>query len=451
MASQHLIDRYYSLPLAAQNALITGVGASIELTRYGRQLSRLIREIEPLAEAPIEIAQQAGLKHLNLALERVRRAPSQYAGLGLPDINRVQGLADLTEFPLMDKETVRRWLAETEIGRSSRTSRTSGTTGKGLIFPTTREAINRQWATWWRYRNRHGIQRREWCAFFGAKRILPIDNFEPLPARIDQAGRRVIYSSQHLDQRTALPILEDIAQRGISWIHGFPSSISRLAELAKEVGFDHERLSVKWITLGAEQVHARANKGILDGLGRMPLQHYGMAEGVANISECQRGRLHIDEDFSFVELLSVGQNEYEIVGSNPWNWRTPFLRYRTGDRCTVESSSICECGRTGRIVTSLLGRDDDYIELADGRQARRLDNVFLGHVKIRRAQFFQTTRAAVTIRIECDPTWSSEDSEALAKTASQFLGGDMRISLARVDEIPPSSTGKHQLVIREIK
>ena len=36
--------------------------------------------------------------------------------------------------------------------------------------------------------------------------------------------------------------------------------------------------------------------------GVLPLEHYGMAEAVANVSMCPSRRLHVDEDFAATEL-----------------------------------------------------------------------------------------------------------------------------------------------------
>jgi len=54
--------------------------------------------------------------------------------------------------------------------------------------------------------------------------------------------------------------------------------------------------------------------------GLRPIQHYGMAEGVANISQCENGKLHVDEDFAAVECLPIdegGESDcYKVIGTN---------------------------------------------------------------------------------------------------------------------------------------
>ena len=85
----------------------------------------------------------------------------------------------------------------------------------------------------------------------------------------------------------------------------------------------------------------------------------GLAEAVANISECERGRLHVDEDFAAVEFVpeQTGRR-HRIVGCNFTNLATPLLRYDTGDLAVLDDDG-CDCGRPGRVVASVDGRQED--------------------------------------------------------------------------------------------
>ena len=93
----------------------------------------------------------------------------------------------------------------------------------------------------------------------------------------------------------------------------------------------------------------------------MPLQHYGMAEAVANISECEHDQLHVDEDCAAVEFIPNSDGPgYKIIGTNFTNLATPLLRYDVQDLVTL-TNVTCSCGRPGRVVASVDGRAEDYI------------------------------------------------------------------------------------------
>lgn len=109
----------------------------------------------------------------------------------------------------------------------------------------------------------------------------------------------------------------------------------------------------------------------------------------ANISQCLEGFLHVDEDFAAVEFLPAGGDQYRIVGTNLSNLAFPLIRYDTGDLATL-TDAICECGRPGRIVEHLDGRQEDYVVTRSGAQLGRIDHIFKDMINIREAQIRQS-------------------------------------------------------------
>ena len=143
---------------------------------------------------------------------------------------------------------------------------------------------------------------------------------------------------------------------------------------------------VRWVTVGGENLLKGQEEVMTRAFGIRPLQHYGLAEAVANISQCERGRLHVDEDFAAVEFLPEESGQgHRIVGCNFTNLATPLLRYDTGDVVTIDEQG-CGCGRPGRVVAAIDGRREDYVELGNGARVGRMDHVFKDMTNIREAQ-----------------------------------------------------------------
>ena len=63
------------------------------------------------------------------------------------------------------------------------------------------------------------------------------------------------------------------------------------------------KLNIKKISLGAENLSLFQKTLIQKAFNVNPIQHYGLAEGVANISELENGRFRVDEDYSIVEFI----------------------------------------------------------------------------------------------------------------------------------------------------
>ncbi|MGB5948797.1 MAG: hypothetical protein WBG82_05715 [Parvibaculum sp.] len=115
---------------------------------------------------------------------------------------------------------------------------------------------------------------------------------------------------------------------------------------------------MEWITLGAENSLAHQKHQIQTAFGITPVQHYGMEEGVANISEHPDHTLRIDEDFAAVELVpSDMPGLCKVVGTNFSNPAFPLLRYNVGDLVSANESPA-RSGAFRRIIRTLDGRTE---------------------------------------------------------------------------------------------
>jgi len=237
----------------------------------------------------------------------------------------------------------------------------------------------------------------------------------------------------------------ELRRRRPPWLHGYPSLLSLLAAYLLEQNIDLE-YKVRWITTGAENLLPQQADLIMHAFGQRPRQHYGMAEAVANISECEFGALHVDEDFAAVEFIpSSAGPDCKIIGTNFTNLATPLLRYDVQDIATL-SNNRCACGRTGRIVESLDGRLDDYVILRNGAYVGRMDHIFKDLVNIREAQIVQNEPGVVLLRIVPRASYTAVDEELLRKETTKRLGAETTIFIEYVENLPRSSTGKLRFV-----
>jgi phenylacetate-CoA ligase len=323
---------------------------------------------------------------------------------------------------------------------------TSGTTGAGLVFFTTLDAIRDQWAAWWRYRMRHRLAITTWAATFAGRSVVSGNDDDPRPWRTNWPGRQVLFSQYHLRPDTASAYANALATMDLTWFHGYPSFVADLARLIGDLGLPRPRPRV--ITLGAENVLHSQARIIREIFGVDPIQHYGLAEMVANASECPAGRLHIDEDFAAVELLQSADGACRIIGTSLQNFAMPFIRYDTGDLAR-SLPTPCGCGRPGRVLESIDGRAEDLLELKDGTRVGRLDHLFKDAVRIAEAQIRQTTPGRCTIAVVPREGYGPADRDALLLECRERFGDRLDVDLEIVAEIARGPRGKHRLVVRE--
>jgi phenylacetate-CoA ligase len=452
-----LMDIYRSLPITLQNIACSLEGWRVKHQRRGGAFPRLLAEAEDRASWSDSDMQAYRDKRLRSFIEHVANTVPYYQrkftewSVAPSDIRTLEDLKRLPILTKRESQDNHQAMISDAVPPGKRImAHTSGTTGGGLKFVTTRSALQERWAIWWRYRRWHGIHLDTWCAYFGGQSIVPRSQESPPYWRYDYPGRRILFSGYHMAPYALGAYVEELRRRQPPWLHGYPSSLSLLGgyliDTEEALGY-----SVRWVTTGAENLLPGQAELIERAFGVRPRQHYGTAEGAANFSECEKGNLHVDEDFSAVEFLPNPDGPgLRVVGTAFLNPATTFLRYDVGDIVTL-SEKGCPCGRPGRIVESIDGRKEDYVILDDGTRIGRLDHIFKDMVTIRESQIVQRQPGAVIFRIVRGRGYGESDEEHLLQEARKRLGSNMDIRINYVDNLPRSDNGKLRFVISEIE
>ncbi|MBN2474001.1 MAG: phenylacetate--CoA ligase family protein [Pirellulales bacterium] len=453
----HLENVYQQLPTFLQNVACSLIGWQIQRTRFGPGFRRHLR----LAEERAGWSKDRLLAYRDQQLQAFVR----YCAASVPyyqdlfkqhgvDPQQIRTLEDLQQLPVLTKQQVQCRCPKPPADRIPRkqrlTAHTSGTTGSGLRFTTTLDAVQQQWAVWWRYRRWHDIQPDTWCGYFGGRSVVPLSQRRPPFWRRNVPGRQILFSGYHLSPENAPFYLAELRRRRPPWIHGYPSLLALLAayllDSRGDLGYQ-----VSQITVGAENLLPQQAALIERAMGRRPKQNYGMAEAVANMSECECGRLHVDEDFAAVEFLpnSAGPGCH-VIGTNFSNPATPLLRYDTQDLATV-SDEPCPCGRPGRVVGEIDGRREDYVVLKGGARLGRLDHIFKDLVNIREAQIHQRQVGAITLRVVRGQAYGPADEQRLLQETRQRLGEQTEVTIEYVDALQRSASGKLRVVVSDLE
>lgn len=448
---------YLNSPIFLQNMMCSLEGWRIQRTRFGPGFQTELR----LSEQRIEWGEDRFHEYRD---ERVaayvaycaREVPYYRSLMADSGINpaEIRSLNDLKQLPILTKDDVKNqyesFLSGAVQPKDRLSAHTSGTTGAGLKFATTMAATQQQWANWWRYRRWHGIDLDTECGYFAGRSIVPVSQLSPPFWRTNRPGRQILFSGYHMNSHNLPHYISELRRRRPPWLHGYPSLLTLVAGhiLEENDSLDYQ---VKWITLGAENLLVQQADLIEQAFGVRPRQHYGMAEAVANISECRDGRLHVDEDFSAVEFVPVGDGEsHRVVGTNFTNGALPLLRYDTEDLVTLNNEA-CACGHPGRTVHAIDGRQEDYIILGNGVRLGRLDHIFKDLVHIREAQIYQKEPGRIAIRIVKGEHFGGTDEAALLRESRQRLGEDMDIDIQYVETLSRTRSGKLRFVISDIK
>mgnify|MGYP006311915523 CR=1 FL=1 len=130
----------------------------------------------------------------------------------------------------------------------------------------------------------------------------------------------------------------------------------------------------------------------------------------------------------------------------------PFIRYMNNDDVEF-ADHPCSCGRQHRLISKVLGRSADSVELRDGS---KVHGVFFTDVfyeidedvstKIQRFQVFQRNDKSVELRVEKTPALDHSFLKKLEDALPRFLS---EFEIVLMDRLPHDKSGKFRYVMKE--
>jgi phenylacetate-CoA ligase len=149
-----------------------------------------------------------------------------------------------------------------------------------------------------------------------------------------------------------------------------PSYVLYIAEVAKEMGVDFSKTSLRAGVFGAEPWTDVMRTEIEHRLNINAYDIYGLSEvmGPGVACECAfKNGLHISEDNFIAETIDPKTQKRlpdgktgELVFSTITKEGMPVIRYRTKDLSKI-NYEVCECGRTHARMEKPVGRSDDML------------------------------------------------------------------------------------------
>ncbi|MDA7951864.1 MAG: hypothetical protein MPJ24_10300 [Pirellulaceae bacterium] len=131
-----------------------------------------------------------------------------------------------------------------------------------------------------------------------------------------------------------------------------------------------------------------------------------------------------------------------------FNMVFPFIRYRTGD--IVEfTNQKCSCGRTSRVIDSIDGRQEDFVELPNGAKIGRLDHLFKGMTSVVESQVVQYSDLSRDFRIVRSKGYSGDCEKNLNEKIKSLLGSNVVYDFVYCEKIPRGKNGKLRFVVKE--
>jgi phenylacetate-CoA ligase len=365
----------------------------------------------------------------------------------------------LSDWPLLDRQLVRDdpmafVHGPTWLGFSATTTGTSGMPLK--LWRSLRNVVNEQVRIDWLFRRSGVDPTTARVAVLRGDDIKDPSDREPPFWKKANAGRRLIFSSNHLSRDTIRHFHETLAQYAPHCLAAYPTALETLCELLRQESLP---LNIPLVVTSSEVLPVGTWHLAREVLGATVVDYYGQAERVAFAAAFEPEVYRFMPGYACVELLPAGEDEdhslFEIVGTNLWNTKMPLVRYRTGDLIRLpktllpgELEAICYGCMP---FLGILGRHGDYLIAPNGTRITGIDHIPRGVAHIIRSQVVQESLTDVRILVVPGPGFSDAQIQQLLANAAIKLPPEMSVRVEAVEQLIKGKQSKVPFVVRRVE
>lgn len=383
-------------------------------------------------------------------LERMLRA-ARRTGYG-----RTHGCAcPLPEWPLLEKETVRDRQSEFLAASAAFAVQgsTSGTSGIPLNLKRSIVSVVYEQVMFDRLLERAGLApaRCRAAVLRGDDIKDPADRTPPY-WRLASGGRRLIFSSNHLDSESLEQFVGRLRTYEPELLLAYPTVLESLCALMLERGLE---LEIPVTVCASEVLTAHTAQLARRALNTRVIGHYGQAERVAWAAGEPGVGYRFDPTYSINELVLVESEPqsdvYELIGTGLWNRAMPLVRYRTGDQIRLRHGADPLAVAEGREpFLDVIGRNGDFLIAPGGARLMGIDHIPRGVPNVVRTQFIQQTPERVRLLVVPGADFGEASLELLRAHAALKLPPSMTLEIETTNRLERNPSGKAPLVLRRI-
>ena len=328
--------------------------------------------------------------------------------------------------------------------------KTSGTTGSPLDVFRSYDSVLWENAFVRRHWHWSGFRQGMRRATLRGDQVVNLDRQTPPFWLENRFDKQLLLSTRHLKNDYVQLFSEALRRYRPFLLQAYPSAAFVLAQALEKNG---QKLDIPWVFTGSEMLYPHQRELIEARIGRV-MDFYGMAERVAFACECEWGSLHVNTDYSFVEILDENNQPTEgegfVVGTTFHNHLMPLLRYKLSDR-TRWKPGVCPCGRSYPMIEPIHGKFEDVLLGSTGSviSPSIITFAFKGVSNIESSQVAQVGPGAWEVRVVPGPGYSQSDGAQIVKNIHAAIDSGLSVELLLKDKIERTSAGKYRWVVNE--
>ncbi len=235
------------------------------------------------------------------------------------------------------------------------------------------------------------------------------------------------------------------------FIYGYTSAILKLARYVEKSKI--KLTGIRGVITTSETLTKQQRKVIESNLNAPIFDQYGSREFGLVAGECKsHNGLHIIEESFIVEIvhdpsLNTDNNVGRLILTCLDNFSMPFIRYDTGDLAEF-STSTCNCGKSSKLLSRIIGRVTDFITLPSGKKVSYLffNSFFEDYGPY--IQDFQVNQYKDSLVIKVVPLsrFTPEIRQKTIQGIESLIDKELKVKIQEVTSIPLESSGKRMVI-----
>lgn len=460
-----IASKVYSLvPRHAQNMLVSLYGFYWYRRRYGGAFRNELAEFISRSEWS-----QTQWKHYQVGQLRalcthawdtvpLYRMKYSSAGFSRADMENID-LGSLHLLPPLTKEELR--INGTTTGMSSAATRGSYFSSSGSTGTPTKIYYGRNFHQRWsaafesRIRLPAGLSKYMARGTIGGRRVVSEGESHGPFHRYNVVERQTYFSAYHIGPNTVESYLDAMRRFKVEYMTGYAASNFLLAKEIENAGLSAPKL--KAVVTSSEKLTHEMRATFERVYGCKTFDSYSGVEACGLISETSDGELIASPDVGIYEVINDQGDvdffgEGELVSTGLLNFDQPLIRYRIGDRVTINPPPNDQSKFRGMSrVADIQGRNEDVIIGSDGRKMVRFHGIFIDIPGLAISQIVQKSRTLLVIRLVTRPGYDQISAERImTQRLKSQLGSATQFNFEYPQDLSRTAAGKFKAVISEI-
>jgi phenylacetate-CoA ligase len=360
------------------------------------------------------------------------------------------------DWPVLEKDEVRDDSDAFVRGskRFAATADTSGTTGLPLSVWRSFESVVIEQAAIDRLLRRVDVDAHDYRAAIlrGDDIKDPADRAPPFWL-VAGGGRRLVFSSNHLNHETVGAFADALARFRPAVLHAYPTILESLCLLLQEAG---RTVRIPVTICSSETLAETTWRLAVTTLTTRMVDYYGLAERVSVAYAYAPHEYRFLPGYAYNELMPYARDEdseiYELVATGLWNTKMPLVRFRTGDLIRASrGTNLDDISYGVARFAEIIGRTSDYLVAPDGARLMGIDHIPRGIKNVLRMQVIQERPDLVRLLVRPTSGFGDADRAAILVNAAKKLPPPIQVSLEVTSELERSAAGKVPFVIRRME